>query len=112
MNMQPIGGKRGLSTSYVLSNEERYTLIDIARYDTVDAVNQAFLKAFIVRLAKGAAVAMYGQETPPTPEELESETRPQKFPCDYPLALGFMPLFPLPEANTNTNTNKAEQDHE
>ena len=92
-----------LSHTFQLTDEQRFALIDIARYGDINVAGAELREQLLTSLAEAAVIAMYGPDRRPTPADLESSFSTDFEPCDQQLALTFVPLIPLPNQHQELN---------
>lgn len=90
---------------FLLSDEERYALVDMVRYNSIDVVAQSLREKLLMRFAQAGVLALYGTEASPKPEDIEAEQVPDIDPSDSQLAITFIPLPALQEAHVNLRKN-------
>lgn len=83
--------------TFILSDEERYALIDIVRYGNVNAVSLSLRDNLLLSFAKMAVLSIYGKDHQLKPEDLESSLEIDAGDC--PLAVQFISMRSLSKNN-------------
>lgn len=83
---------------FLFSEEERCALVDMVRFGSVDAVAPSLREQLMMNFAQAAVLALYGKSHRPKPEDIEGGYIPEFDPSDGELAITFIPLMTLQDA--------------
>lgn len=84
-----------LTLTMGLSLEERCALVDIAQAGRVDVVHTSFKDALLLKLATGAAKALYSGTVPASESAIHQLGPNDIAPLDMPLMITFTPTMPM-----------------